>query len=90
MCVEKEGKRLEPDFVSNKFRKIIRQNGLKPMNFHGLRHSCGTLLLSLDFDIRYIQEYLGHSSYQITAQTYAHVNFDNKRKMNDKISDALK
>ena len=90
VCVDKEGRRLAPDFVSNKFRKIIRDNGLKPMNFHGLRHSCATLLLSLDFDIRYIQEYLGHSSYQITAQTYAHVNFDNKRKMNDKISDALK
>lgn len=40
---------------------------------HGLRHSCGTWLKQYGFDLRDIQEYLGHESIS-TTQIYAHVN----------------
>ena len=48
------------------------------ITFHGLRHTCATLLLSKGYDIRLIQEYLGHSSVVTTGNIYAHVQFSSK------------
>jgi len=53
----------------------------KLKTFHGLRHSCATLLLSKGYDIKLIQEYLGHSSVVTTGNIYAHVQFSSKTEM---------
>lgn len=45
---------------------------------HTFRHSFATLLLEQDVDIKYIQQFLGHSSIN-TTQIYTHVN-SNKQK----------
>ncbi len=36
-----------------------------------------------------IQEWLGHSSYNLTADTYSHLNFDSKKESANVISKAL-
>ncbi len=41
--------------------------------FHDLRHTCATLLLSKGVHPKIVQELLGHSSIQITLDTYSHV-----------------
>ena len=38
VCVDALGMLLQPDFVSQKFQKILELYGLRPIRFHDLRH----------------------------------------------------
>jgi integrase len=46
---------------------------LPPIRFHDLRHTCATLLLLADENVKVISERLGHSKIQMTLDTYSHV-----------------
>jgi len=54
------------------FRKIIRAAGVRPIKFHGLRHTCATLALQAGVSVKVVQERLGHKRIEITMGTYAH------------------
>ena len=81
ICVNQMGNLIQPDYITNKFNKLLEQNGLRHIRFHDLRHSCATLLLSLGYNMKDIQEWLGHSDFMITANTYTHSDYTNKIKM---------
>jgi integrase len=44
-----------------------------------LRHSCASLLLANGVSLKQIQEWVGHSTFAMTADTYAHLEFNSKR-----------
>jgi len=46
---------------------------LPALSFHGLRHSCASLLLAAGVPVRDVSELLGHSDTRLTLSTYAHV-----------------
>lgn len=48
-------------------------SGLPPVRLHDLRHLAATLALLAGHDIKVVQEKLGHSSRQITSDTYTSV-----------------
>ncbi|MCL2400435.1 MAG: site-specific integrase [Defluviitaleaceae bacterium] len=89
VCVNPMGVRFNPDYVSNAFVKLIDHHGMKRIRFHDLRHSCASLLLSLGYSMKEIQEWLGHSNYQTTANLYSHVDPRNKKEMIRGLSNAL-
>lgn len=72
VCVDEMGMLLQPDFVSQKFQKLLAKYGLRPIRFHDLRHSCATIMLYLGYSMKDIQTWLGHSNYSFTANTYIH------------------
>ena len=63
---------MRPDTLSNRFRRLIEENNLPPLTFHGLRHSCASILLSQGCSIKQIQDWLGHEDIQTTADIYSH------------------
>ena len=89
VCVNDTGELINPDYVSSAFPKLIKQNGLKHIRYHDLRHSCASLLLSLGYSMKEIQEWLGHSNYQTTANLYSHVDPRNKKNMIAGLTNAL-
>jgi integrase len=56
-----------------RFRRVLKEAGLPRVRFHDLRHSAATLLLSMGVSLKVVQELLGHSSIDITADIYSHV-----------------
>lgn len=51
------------------------------LSFHGLRHSCASLLLAAGVPVRDVAELLGHSDVRLTLSSYAHVLDENRAKM---------
>lgn len=52
---------------------IIKQNNLKRITIHGLRHTHASLLLESGANIKDVQGRLGHASIQITMDLYIHI-----------------
>jgi integrase len=55
------------------FKRLLMEAGIRPIKFHGLRHTCATLLLQAGVPVRVVQERLGHKEIEITLGIYAHV-----------------
>lgn len=68
-----DGNYLNPDTVSSWFPDHAEKIGLPRHNFHILRHTHASILLSLGEDIKKVSERLGHSSVRITYDIYAHL-----------------
>lgn len=72
----------KPDTISKKARQFQKLAELpKEFTFHTLRHTHATLLLKAGINFKVIQARLGHSSYQITMDTYSHVVPDNDKEL---------
>lgn len=54
------------------FGPLLKRTKLPTIRFHDLRHSAATLLFSSGCHPKVVQERLGHSSIQITLDTYSH------------------
>ncbi len=54
------------------FFKLIEVAQVKRITFHGLRHTCATLLLQAGVPIKVVSERLGHKRIEITLNVYAH------------------
>ncbi|MFE2179314.1 tyrosine-type recombinase/integrase [Streptomyces sp. NPDC059455] len=67
------GEALHPDWISRRFTRLVELSGLPPVRLHDLRHLAATLSLLAGTDIKVVQEKLGHSSRQITSDTYTSV-----------------
>ena len=78
-----------PDFITHYFGELIKKHKLKHIRFHDLRHSCASLLVANGVPMKNIQEWLGHSSYNLTADTYSHLDFESKKQSANVISKAL-
>ena len=52
-------------------------------------HVCAALLLENGATLKQVQEWLGHHSYVVTADTYGHVLAETKREMADTMSKLL-
>lgn len=86
VLVHENGNLITPDYITHAFGKFIKKHHLDKVTFHGLRHSCASLLLENGYSMKEIQEWLGHASYTTTAKIYAHVSQESKKNIANSIS----
>ncbi len=79
ICVDAIGELIKPNYVSDHFQVVLRQNGMRKIRFHDLRHSCASLLLANGVQMKLIQEWLGHSDIGTTSNVYSHVDIESKK-----------
>ena len=70
ICRNADGSLLKPNYISQKYKKVLNQLGLRHTRFHDLRHTVGTVILEKTGDIKLSSEILGHSNIQTTANLY--------------------
>ena len=87
--VDDIGDLINPDIISNRFRTLLRKNHLKHIRFHDLRHSCASLLVASKVPMKNIQEWLGHSNFNTTADVYSHLDYSSKYESANALSKAL-
>ena len=84
-----EGTPFSPDYVSSHFALLLKNNGLPHIRFHELRHSCASLLLNSGFTLKDVQEYMGHSDIQMTANIYGHLDVQRKQLLTEKMAASI-
>lgn len=68
------GKSIDADnMIKRRFQKVLEKAEVKQIRFHDLRHTYASLLISRDLNVKYIQRQMGHSSFEVTMNTYAHL-----------------
>lgn len=72
LFVQDNGKPMHPDTVSKWFVKFVQKIGLPYLNFHGLRHTNATLLISQQVDVATVSAKLGHAQITTTYNFYVH------------------
>lgn len=83
------GEPYQPNYVTQHFKLVLRKNHLRSIRFHDLRHTCASLLLKNGVPMKDIQEWLGHSSYNTTANIYAHLDTSSKNTSASKMSNVV-
>lgn len=68
-----DGEPYREDALMQLFRRTLRRLGLPGVTLYALRHGHATLLLEAGVPLKVVSERLGHSSIQLTADTYSHV-----------------
>ena len=84
------GEPLSARGIRGAFKKHLKRAGLGDSRFHDLRHSCASLLLAQGVPARVVMETLGHSSIQMTLNTYSHVMPALARQAADSMDTALR
>jgi integrase len=69
---EKDGKMVDPGFLSKHFLKLTRKHKVS-LNFDGIRHTTATAWLISGENLKTVQELLGDSSISVVADIYSHV-----------------
>ncbi len=76
-----DGKPYRPTYITQTFSKILKANGFPHMRFHDLRHSCASVLHDKGWELKDIQDWLGHADIQTTANIYTHISKSRKEIM---------
>lgn len=81
------------NFYRRNYRPAVKQalpEELLGMTFHDLRHTCAALLIGLGAHPKEIADRLGHSSINVTMDTYGHIFPDRHEAMTNLIDEAMR
>ncbi len=85
-----DGHTYSPDYISHRFNDLLKKHGLPHIRFHELRHSCASMLIAMGWSLKDVQEWLGYSDIQMTANIYSHLDFSRKNSIAASLSDSLR
>ena len=77
---------MSPRTYENKYHKALNDCGIKPVNYHILRHTFATRCIQKGVDIKTLSEILGHSDITTTLKIYVHTSPEQKLAEIEKIA----
>lgn len=80
ICVNPLGEIIDPDYITNRHRDLLKKADLPPVRFHDLRHSCVGLMMANEVPMERIRDWVGHSDIRTTVNTYGHLEYHSKKK----------
>lgn len=89
LFVQADGKPMHPSTISKWFVKYVVQIGLPVINFHGLRHTNATLLISQNIDVAVVAARLGHAQITTTFNFYVHPIISHNRNAGNALENLL-
>ncbi len=84
-----QGAPLNEGRVTRTFQRLLVQAGIRQVRLHDLRHGVATFALTEGVPMKTVQQILGHSTMQITADTYSHVIAEVSREGTDRVGNVL-
>lgn len=90
VCTEADGRMIIPDHLTRVFPSVVKRAGLPPIRFHDLRHTHATLMLQLGIHPKIVSDRLGHSTINLTMDTYSHVMPQMQEEAARKLNDVLR
>ncbi len=89
ICCSCNGGFMTTNYIDKNFKKLLQNNNLPVIRFHDLRHTNATLMLENKVPLKVVSSRLGHSSANITLDTYIHCTHQMQENCVDTISDVL-
>ncbi|WP_131769166.1 tyrosine-type recombinase/integrase [Candidatus Protofrankia californiensis] len=84
------GTPIEPGNLRRHWEPMRRAAGLDGVVFHGLRHTCVTLLLDLGVPPHIVREIAGHAAIEVTMTIYAHASMGERRRALQRLDEHLR
>ena len=78
VCLNREGEPVAPNYFTQCFKQFLRDNDLREIRLHDLRHTCASVLIQNRVPLIEVQQWLGHSTLETTADLYAHLEYETK------------
>ncbi len=79
VCVNQFGELIKPNYVTNRFRVILKKCNMRHIRFHDLRHTFASLLIAHQTPLIEVSHFLGHSDLSTTANIYTHLDTESKK-----------
>ena len=89
VCVDPLGNLITPYQVTSHFPHFLKQKNMRNIRYHDLRHTCASLLLNKDVNMKVIQIWLGHSSMKTTSDCYSHLEASAKERAGEVLASIL-
>ena len=70
ICKWPDGRVMDIGYTNHAFSKLLKENGMRHIRFHDLRHSTASYLNKLGFTPKEIQVWMGHSDIKTTMNIY--------------------
>jgi integrase len=86
----------DPNYIARNYRRVMKEYGvceelqIPYIRFHDLRHTHATLMLKANIHPKIVAERLGHSSVNLTLNTYSHVLPDMQKEAVNKLNAIMK
>ena len=88
--VDDMGNLIAPNSITFSFKRLVKANGMDNLTFHSLRHTCASLMVANGVNMKHIQDWLGHSTFTITADFYSHLDSSAKQLAADAMTGVMK
>lgn len=67
-----DGSLIKPDRLSKQISSIMKKMDRPDITLHKLRHTCASLLIELNWNVKKVQYWLGHADVTTTLKIYTH------------------